>query len=392
MKMGYAVKWKGEDEDTLARVTQLKVGAKTIETPRRAMTLHHRDPLCEATEVKDASCRGIIEHVRNLSFDKLMALATDEDARADFEDELTRALGRVAGTKDLTMVHFNFTDGAKGLDDTDVVNVLCDLLSLPRNDILVASVPEGVTDVGVATKMLSRLKAINDVKGERPIMGVIPKTSRPATRKILAAYEKAGIDLFALDLQNKKPLYSTMTETQILLRQYHKTTGRDLFVHAFNVPAKSGNAGIAPVLDLPFIGLGVDSFGKSHVPPKGGGGGAPDPKKERARVRILRTSDYGYLNQAAVELALDNSEPMDWDSSFAKGYDLVKLYKKEPIKTLKHVVAMHNVEKTGREVERIRKVTLKGDLLSYLKGKEHSADDVAEIASVSKKVQTQKSL
>ena len=215
--------------------------------------------------------------------------------------------------------------------------------------------------------------------GDKPIMGFIQfDIPFEFIKPLVEFYLSKEIQSFCIDFGGRTPT-SLIQNLQQIYRVVQKEEFTPL-VHAFNVnmgrPLR--NEPVIPAKDVLSYGLGIDSLGNRHVPPKG-----PKDEEYWARIReraknLFRLFDrktYGYFK---VEGRKGLEEVYPEDTSIPMGIFTESISKK-----IKAQVLL-NSEQIALETRVLREKIEKEEVIDYVSGKKYVSEEVKKVEAAKK--------
>jgi len=214
---------------------------------------------------------------------------------------------------------------------------------------------------------------------DKPIMGcILFDVPFEFIKPLVEFYLSKEIYAFCIDFGGRTPT-SLIQNLQQIHRVIHKEEFVP-FIHAFNVnmgrPLR--NEPVIPAKDVLSYGLGVDSLGNRHIPPKG-----PKDEEYWAKVRertknLFRLFDrrtYGYFKVEGPE-SLKEMYPEDT-------YIPIGIFLESTSKKTK-AQALLNSEQIALETRILREEIEKEEIIEYVSRKRYVSEEVKKVEAAKK--------
>jgi hypothetical protein len=401
------------DDDLLTKSNELTIGSKSTTTPRRAFYFQPDNDGSESRIINKKKLRGINEIYLSRNFEDLTSLrgAIDKQTRltAAFQNALNNS---GIGENEIIFTFFQYdarrqnqrnqfldkeyhkkkSERKKNPDyvkyrapTRDEIDYIVRLYSSIPSDLVTPPLLYGTNGTAYAKVLDTFFELIADSPRlkSRPVMGIIPKLADFDLPQILDIYLKHDVRLYAFDFKGGHPLnfIPHLERLAVMFRQIEKDYNESCYLHGLNVRFGRMMANLmVPARDILSFGVGLDSFGASHL----GGGqeeddfdGSPELKAElrlkmaKNRANLFNRSDYGYHK-------LDGNP--DIDRIFKTDdkdtiYDLKSIHDAETLTEVRHRLRIFNAERQGKEASHlIEDIVGKMSMKDYIERK-NSVDD-----------------
>jgi len=354
--MSISVRLVNQDENyRLARVTELKIGGKHIEAPKRALA-GLRSGRYRETSLRNSALHGFVEVFRRLKPDKIRVATSRRAVEAELGYQVSSAL---RGVKDEEIVLGIIEYRAEGLPEREEVEFLADLLNHRRFDLVVPPIIPKLPPNEYMSFLDSFVDACETTTLHPSLVPYIPHYSRIVIRSVLDYYMNKDVfekNFICVDFNGSNPI-SQYTFVSMIIREarrMERELDEPVFLHALNL--KYGKATkkqtVVPAKDLLVFSLGFDCFGPNHKQvfiPEGLG------REYEPKTKLLNRKDYGYYSLSIF--------PQDVDE---EGYE-VKL---RDVQKDGKLARLFNAERQGLETGVIRQIIKEDGYMQYLNSKD----------------------
>lgn len=309
-------------DDTGLRSQEVNISGQWIRTPVKCL---EPKPLFRETRITAEPT--LVELYRTFKEDSLNRFLMDKR----YEVSIARTCGnqrkRVGADKPtLTILkyvepHYPSEAGMRAL--TRASWAFSDIVPVPA----VPKCARGVTmsNAGQFFDYVERALGLLQMSNNKPIMGYVPILNQLHIEQLVEYYLSQGINSYYLDFDG-----TTLTVQAVSIRTIKETLARqgyeeDHFLHFVNArygTNATGSTNVIPAKDIIGFGLGLDSFGGMHVPPR-----RPPEYYEWLRsqrpieqqgIRVFDKEGYGYHRAFTSDLdrvrrfyPTDSSIPFD---------------------------------------------------------------------------------
>ncbi len=381
------VEWSFVDQETLGRVSKLRIRGKSLWTPTRAASVSEgftseekivAEYAREKHPLRDLciAYRGInhttIQNIKrsNGKFNNLKrAVQRILDATPDSSMRMLYLripkISKIHGTE-IQMEHLSVREA----------EALFDFVTQFDSDIIVLPIPPMIQEIDMFKRIVDTYYESRETFNvSEPFMGYIPNVDDPLLAGEMASYYlKKGIRLFGIDFGGGHPRRTIATVVRVL-RGYKE----EYYLHAFNVhPSKPSERDITNIMDLLVHTYGFDSFSNVGW---GGGGGDLTESELRERVRYPVIENYGAYRYSALKKYLKDKGVSDSDCRcpICKNESIEGLYENNTASQLRFKVKVHRIFADSGELENIRTRITEQKYMPYLDGKSNLRNPLNQI-------------
>lgn len=362
--MKLKLKVEGGDDETLYRVTSLKIGSHTLQTPIKAMNLNK----VTAGLKLNPAAGGLNEIWKSLEVSALKDLMTNRDALERWSATIrsSKAKGDARGDVNVVVLEIDSTkmkpkeleflsDLAYGFTDIVVVPVVKELHKLVEGP----ASPALAEYLAFVKSFLEHVDALNN----KPVMGTLPRLAWAQCQQVTQVYRKLGVDAYCLDFAGATPSTVDVLTLRPLLKSLKEDGLKDeTLLYALNAgtgkSSKSLPPGVAPAKDVLAYGFGFDVLGQKHIALKGPKEMFEKMKKEEPGVRLFDKEAYAYRRVPVNKIG----------GALPKDAIIPAMAFKDP-SAVKQLEAIVNMEQHGIEAARLRSVIKEDEIPTYLDGK-----------------------
>lgn len=304
--------WKYQDDESLARISELTVNSKTVLAPFHSTTARE-DTIYESIVGSNKRDATISISAEPLSKTTLDQVGQSIDSANDLMKRLTEKKSQ--SKKDINFIYpripkrYEVKNGQEKQYreilqiDNHQITSLVDIELQCDADVIIPPIPSSINSIEHFKTILSRTKnQIQTFKKDRPIMGYIPNIDdRGLIIRMIQEYLKKDYEcrIFGVDFSGSSNASALMTAVIGTIRdelkiKKNKENNEKYYLHVFNAAtAKKSEKDISPVSNLLTHLYGVDSVSGTIW---GGAAENPNPHNSRYIVR----EDYGAYKRKAI--------------------------------------------------------------------------------------------
>jgi hypothetical protein len=194
------------DDNTIYRVTNLKVGKKDIITPIKALDL---SKLTSGIKLQK-QVHGVNEIYRKVTTERIKEMMTNKKAQSFFDYSINSAINKSDSSSELNILFLehegkDYPDGKILEFISDNIHSFSDIVTLP----LITDIENRISDEKTFKEFITFLsRYVEEVKklNKKTIMGIIPNIPWIFSEDLANFYLKNGINAFCFDFNGKNPL------------------------------------------------------------------------------------------------------------------------------------------------------------------------------------------
>ena len=353
------------DDNTIYRVTNLKVGNKDIITPIKALDL---SKMTSGIKLQK-QVHGVNEIYRKVTTEKIKEMMTNKKAQSFFDYSINSAINKSDANSELNVLFLehegkDYPDGKILEFISDNVHSFSDIVTLP----LITDIENRISDEKTFKEFITFLsRYVEEVEklNKKPIMGIVPNIPWIFSEDLANFYLKNGINAFCFDFNGKNPLTIERNIRPFLKAIKQEGQEEKSLFYCINANAGKISKGknIIPAKDILSFGFGFDILGLKHKKLKLPAELFEKIKQKGQRLRLFNKSDYGYyIFEDSKLIKTSNSVPSD---SSISAEDIIKR------NALQNVF---NMEQHGLEAINLRNIIKENSILPYLDKKANIKD------------------
>lgn len=268
------------DQDLQYRSQEVRLRDKTIRTPIKAIdyskiarsaSLDTRaDHVCEIHHgiTKERLFRHVNGMDNSLTYDISADAKKSKNQRNSMQLCFLKYIGD--GFPDQNEIEY-LTDQAYNTSDMTPIPPVSDFL-IKTTDIMNGGKQYGLQNddkLKIAKKYISDAIDVINQLNNKPIMGYVPNY-RPYLKPLVELYVEKGINTFYFDANGSNPITIQSTLRAFMRELNQHGILEKSFVHILNVTGGRGlkDGMIIPAKNILGFGLGIDSLGENHIPPR----------------------------------------------------------------------------------------------------------------------------
>jgi len=358
-----------KENETLYKNKIIKVDGKSISTPIIAYDMS----LIRNNEQLAPISMGLNEIYQLIDTEKIPInkLMSDTKAEKAFDNRLQTKFNKTNFEEDINICilesgNQRYPSSKENEYILSTAYLVSDIIPLPNYPNITNKIDSDSLFSKYKDFLKTSISQLDSFKGEKPVLGAIPKLSWTNTEELVEFYIERGINAFYVDFAAR----NSITAKRDFLHVFNviKKNGilDQTFTYAYNVnPGRtSKKAATVPAKDVLSFGFGFDAMGRKHKRMKATSDVWKKINTLPNRIRIFNKNDYGYHKFLDFE-KISKIYPSDSCISEEK----IKNKFLTNIQELRRCENLLNIEQLGLEAFRLRQIIKSERPVNYLSDK-----------------------